>query len=142
MTEIKFFVDGIWIDGDELAEYLETRSKDNLVITKTEGWINNWEPSIEDALEAVEQDEYIDALSFDRDAFIAFLNEDNYYTVNDFEDAYVGSFDDVESFAKNETDGLYDVPGFIEMYIDYEKMGDDFLMSDYFESNGYYFRNV
>ena len=65
-------------------------------------------------------------------------------SVIDAEDAYSGSFDSPEDFAADLLDSTGDlnaIPENLRYYFDYEKFARDLLMTDYFESEGHYFRN-
>lgn len=81
---------------------------------------------------------YIDYLSYNLN------NEDIGSIYNDFEEAYQGEFDSDEDFAQNIAEEL----GYIDRKvtwpytcIDWEWAARD-LMYDYFENNGFYFRNL
>lgn len=59
------------------------------------------------------------------------------------QDCYQGQYDSDEDFAQElleECGYLNDLPSFIECHIDWSGVARD-LMMDYFESDGYYFRN-
>lgn len=64
--------------------------------------------------------------------------------ISDIEEAYCGEFEDWTDFAYEmaESAGYLDqMPPSVRAYFDYEKFGRD-LSYDFFESNGYYFRNL
>lgn len=57
-------------------------------------------------------------------------------------DAFAGKYDSVEDFGYDMMSGCYDIPEYLESYIDYAKYGRDLLLGgDYWSSNEFYFRN-
>ena len=81
------------------------------------------------------------------EAFSAYINNGMDWDIDNFRDAYIGYF---EGFNLNEEFGqhileemgeLEQVPQHLRFYIDAESYGRDLLMSDFFESDGYIFRN-
>ncbi|MDD5049121.1 MAG: antirestriction protein ArdA [Methanoregulaceae archaeon] len=61
------------------------------------------------------------------DAFIAWLNYngDIEYVKSHFDEAYYGSYNDEEDFAREYVEGLYTIPDFIEIHIDWESVAND-----------------
>lgn len=66
-----------------------------------------------------------------------------YATAEDCSEAYQGRYNTDEEFVQqlleDTTEGLKDLPNYI--YIDWGRTAQD-VMYDYFESDGYYFRNL
>ena len=63
--------------------------------------------------------------------------------VSDFEESYQGSWGSRQEFADHLADETitYDLPEIAQLYFDYEKFARDLFMGDYWEANGYVFRN-
>ena len=82
----------------------------------------------------------------DHDAFIVYcenlhITKDFETHVDDFMDAYNGCWDNFLKFAEDLFDQTMDVPDHLAFYIDYEAFARD-LSHDYWEHNGYIFRNI
>lgn len=57
-------------------------------------------------------------------------------------DAFAGIHDSVEDFGYDVMQSCYDIPEYLESYINYEKYGRDLLLGgDYWSSENFYFRN-
>ena len=63
--------------------------------------------------------------------------------ISEFEEAYQGEWGSRQEFADHLADETitYDLPEIAQLYFDYEKFARDLFMGDYWESNGYIFRN-
>jgi antirestriction protein len=82
----------------------------------------------------------------DHDAFIVYcenlhITKDFESQVDDFQDAYQGCYYNFLKFAEDLFDQTMDVPDHLAFYIDYEAFARD-LSHDYWETNGYVFRNI
>jgi len=91
--------------------------------------------------------------SIAEDAFIAFCNAESIsedecdgYVVN-FEDAYLGEYDSDAHFAEqyyemNRPEDIDKVPSELYNAIDWDEVWSSSLRHDYYESRGFYFRNL
>ena len=63
--------------------------------------------------------------------------------VSEFEEAYQGNWGSRQDFADHLADETltYDLPEVAQLYFDYEKFARDLFYGDYWESNGFIFRN-
>jgi antirestriction protein len=63
--------------------------------------------------------------------------------VSEFEDAYQGNWGSRQDFADHLADETitYDLPEISQLYFDYKKFARDLFMGDYWEADGYIFRN-
>lgn len=70
--------------------------------------------------------------------------EDFEHWKEDAEEAFSGSFSNGEEFAEELYNGIYDLsmPGDLYNYLDWERVWDELLSDDYFESQEYYFRRL
>jgi len=81
------------------------------------------------------------------EAFSAYINNGMEWDIDNFRDAYIGHFDGFnvnEEFGQHileEMGELEQVPTHLRYYIDAESYGRDLLMGDFFECEGYIFRN-
>lgn len=74
------------------------------------------------------------------EACCVFLGWQGTWDPQRFDDAYRGEFDDIASFAQTVTEDIEgQLPDWV--VIDWEKTGEG-MMQDYFEEDGYYFRNI
>ena len=75
---------------------------------------------------------------------MAYLENCGSASISDIEDSYYGEWDSDEAFAEDlmeQTGDLDKLPDNLRYYFDYEKYARDLMISDFFESNGHYFRN-
>jgi antirestriction protein len=119
MNTIKELVEN-GFDEDEILDFIEDHGKDNL-----EHYVQFCELSND----------------YDVDALNLYLN--NIGDLDNFAEAYSGHHRSFEAFAEDLFDEMYaqDIPDHIKSYIDYEKFARD-LKYDYWEENGYVFRNL
>lgn len=71
--------------------------------------------------------------------------EDSQETVSEFMDAYLGWWEDEEEFTRDfyEEDGtLMGLPSVIISHIDWQGIWDSDLRHEFYEINGYFFRNI
>ncbi len=96
-----------------------------------------------DFLDLVEKEGY------DREAGEAYLefvysgDQDEYQLLSGFEDSYSGKFDSWEEFAEDLLEAcgdLANLPALIRSHIDWKGIGSE-LSYDYYEQDGYFFRN-
>ena len=92
----------------------------------------------EDIYEIVDHD--------NRELILAYLDNVGLYgsvscLIDEANEAYQGEYENWTEFAEELFPSVYDIPDSLIHYIDWEKVGRD-LSFDYFESNGYYFRNL
>jgi antirestriction protein len=80
----------------------------------------------------------------DFDAFTAFIEMRGSGDISEFEDAFMGEYDNEEDFAEQLLDDLYlhEVPDFLRNYIDYNSFARDVFCGDYYFNNGYVFRSI
>jgi len=52
--------------------------------------------------------------------------------INDFEESFRGKYDSEKDYAKQSIAELYEIPEFLENYIDYKAWARDLFMTDYF----------
>ena len=165
-TSAFFYVDGIptkgaWIDlenvtdWDDIKEQLgahlgvEPESIDEVLCADIEGIARHFYYSTGDCFDLknwLEFKEQLEATHLDVEAVDAYLDNMGTYggvDISDIEDAYYGEFDDFTDFAYHlmeETGDLDQIPESLQCYFDFEAYGRD-LSFDFFESNGYFFRN-
>ena len=160
-----FYIDGTptkgcWIDLDstttweDIAEAIKQKYPgadcDEILCATAEGLADEFLSAYDsfelqafcDWMEAVEAS-YLDA-----EIIAAYCSNNGEWTaegVQAAEDCYCGTFDSDEDFAEDLADqtGVLDsVPEHLRYYFDMSSWAHDLLMSDYFVSEGHYFRNV
>ena len=101
--------------------------------------------------EILEQNRWIhieDDMTGALEAFVS--NNSHYYLwekhedwISDFEEAYQGNWGSRQDFADHLADETitYDLPEIAQIYFDYKKFARDLFMGDYWEADGYIFRN-
>ena len=162
-----FYVDGIptkgcWIDlsevtswediNEQLGAYLDIdpASIDEVLCADIEGIARHFYSSNCDGFSMNAWTDFRDELAnshLDVEVVDAYLKNMGTYggvNISDIEDAYSGEFDSWEDFAIEMVDAcgyLDQMPESIRSYFDYEKFGHD-LSFDYFEMDGYFFRNL
>ena len=147
ITDLKDYVEGVlrfeWLDleeystaekiGSYIESFLAKRSKETKklheewFITDYEEFVDLGEyPDLDEMEQAIElSDEY------GREAVSAYY--DNFNTLDDFEEAYNGEYDDEEDFAYQTAHDIYSEEqlGQLSLYIDWEKYARDLFISDY-----------
>ena len=69
-----------------------------------------------------------------------FSNEDADDLVRDFQNAFLGEYEDEEDFAYEYVEECYELSEFAKTYFDYEKFARDLFMCDYWMDEGFVFR--
>ena len=146
-------LNGIWIDAAQDADAIQTEVSAMLKASpepNAEEWaihdyelggikIGEWE-----SFEKIST--WAAGIAEHGAAYAAWVSNDSDYNaeVSDFEEAYQGEFSSHEVFAMESYDGIYSEKelGPLAMYIDWEAVGRDLVINDYFEINGFYFRNA
>lgn len=125
-------------DADEMREEIDNDPE----ISSTEWTIDESSPeidgvgsmSLEDLCEIAE---IVD--SSNEDAFCAWLNCIGVldYVKNHFDEAYHGEYSNEEDFAREYLTGIYAIPSFIEVHIDWESVARDLgIHHDYVDAPG------
>jgi antirestriction protein len=161
-----FYIDGIptkgtWIDMDDITEWEQVKEQlashfkidadgiDEVLCSDIEGLPRHFYASNCDGFSMndwADFKEQLEATHLDEEIIDAYLDNMGTYggiDVSNIEDSYYGefeSFTDLAYHLMEETGDLDQIPENLRSYFDYEKFGDD-LSFDFFESNGYYFRN-
>ena len=155
-----FYVDGIptkgdWVDlrfitewdeiRDELAKDLgiEADEIDEILCADVDGLARHFYASNCDSFDLDAWVEFRDDLEkshIDAEVADAYLENCGSGSVSDIEDAYTGEYKSWSDFAYDMAENCFSIPEEISHYFDYEKFGND-LSYDYFENNGYFFRN-
>lgn len=160
-----FYIDGIptkgcWVDLDESTSWETIREAiwnaipgavvDEILCADAEGLarhflskfdgfdLDGWQEWIEAAERSHLEPEIIAA-------YCDNLGQWDAGTVADAEENYYGSHNSPADFAAELLDGTGDlasIPEHLSYYFDYEKYANDLLMTDFFESEGHYFRNA
>lgn len=89
--------------------------------------------------------EELETTHLDEDVIMAYFENCGAASLDDVEEAYSGEWDSEEAFAEDLLEQCGDLdrmPDNLRCYFDYEKFARDLMISDYFESNGHYFRNL
>lgn len=101
--------------------------------------------TIEDIVEDVASSNGIDA-----DALMAYARNMGYGVdddwddiVSDFQDAFVGEYEDAQDFCREIMwEMCADIPDWVVSHIDWDSVWECELRHDFFEEDGYYFRNI
>ena len=104
----------------------------------------NGECSLREAAEAVETLEELERQGYDLGAVAAFIGWANYWSVENFQDCYVGEYDTMEEFAEQfalDTGALDDSAAWPHNCIDWEHAARE-LSYDFTLEVGYVFRSV
>ena len=160
-----FYIDGIptkgaWIcmdtitEWDEVKEILQAKFPqaeiDEILCSDIEGLPRHFYASNCDSFAMDEWADFRDQLAnthLDEEVIDAYLENMGSYggvNISNIEDAYYGEFDDFTDLAYHlmeETGDLNQIPESLRYYFDFEAYGRD-LSYDFFESNGYFFRNI
>lgn len=74
--------------------------------------------------------------------YIGYTIADNDATdlINEFQDSYIGEYNDEEDFAYQIVEEDYSLPEFVKTYFDYEKFARDLFIDDYYFDNGFVFK--
>lgn len=159
--QVFFYVDGIptkglWVDvdiysdNDSVIELLAENglcSEDyggDLLVADAEGFARHYADKYTFDFEAfVEAKDIIERESIDLDAAEAYLElrGKNQRDFNNFSDEYRGWWQSEEDFVERQIDDCYEIPDFLQGYINYEKMARDWFISDYDYHEGHVFRN-
>jgi antirestriction protein len=157
-----FYIDGIptkglWIDLDEVNGWEDVEEKlldlfpsaqiDEILCSDIEGiglhfYASNCDSFDMDAW--IEFKEDFKGSYLDIEVMDAYFKNCGVSSVENVEDAYQGEYKDWTDFAYElleQTGDLQELPENLRYYFDYEKFGRD-LSYDYFESEGYFFRNL
>ncbi|WNO06012.1 antirestriction protein ArdA [Rhodoferax mekongensis] len=78
----------------------------------------------------------------DEDAVVAYISMAGSWSKSDFEESYVGAYDNEQSYAEEYCDECMEVPEALQGYIDYEKLARDLFINDVYYSDGYVFRRI
>lgn len=84
----------------------------------------------------------------EKEAFCTWINyightiADNDATdlINEFQDSYIGEYNDEEDFAYQIVEEDYSLPEFVKTYFDYKKFARDLFIDDYYFDNGFVFK--
>jgi antirestriction protein len=160
-----FYIDGIptkgtWVDMDEvttweqveaiLLDLFPTAQIDEILCSDIEGLPRHFYASNCDSFSMTEWADFKEQLAtthLDEETIDAYLDNMGTYggvDIDAIQDSYYGQYDDFTDFAYHlmeETGDLEQIPESLRGYFDYEKFGHD-LSYDFFESNGYFFRNI
>lgn len=161
-----FYIDGIptkglWIDllpvrgWEDIKEALEVQFPeaeiDEILIADFENEIVK--PFITTSCDAFDMDSWVsfaeglETTHLDFEVIAAYCSNFFYPSdcnIDDIEEAYAGQYEDDEAFAYEmlqSTGDLDSIPENLRFYFDYSAFARD-LMMDYFEVDGYYFRNL
>lgn len=158
-----FYIDGIptkgcWVDLMEVRSWEDISSKllelfpnaeiDEILCSDIEGLPKHFYYSGADSFSMSEWVEFLeDWERFDHledEVIEAYFDNCGVSDLEAVSDAYQGSWGSDEDFAYDLLDqcgDLAQMPENLRFYFDYEKFARDLMMSDYFSSNGHYFRN-
>jgi hypothetical protein len=107
-------------DNEELYDFVEAFSVDDLK------YFEDYKSAVDD---------------YNEDAVKAYIEVCGIECVAGFEDAYEGEFDRVEDFVDNFMENMGEsIPSWV--VVDHEATWNCSLRHDYYEENGFYFRNV
>jgi len=162
MTERAFFyIDGIptkgcWVELDTISDmsnvvdtlfqagYVGDAHYDgDILASDTEGYLAEHFVGQGDAFDL---DQFIEArdCNVDDEVIAAYLENGLEFNLANIQEAYVGKFRSQREFVEEyveQTGLLANVPCEVGNYFDFEKYGDD-LMTEMFEVNDHYFRNL
>lgn len=147
-------INGQWIDlttfddADELREYCERLHADEADPEIMVQDYMNFPESLyrESGLPTDEElddiKEYAEMSEDEAEAFDAYCEIYGKKSVDDFRDAYCGYYRHPEDFAEETYRECYEIPEYLECYIDWANIWRDYeLNGDYAENKGYIFRN-
>ena len=90
--------------------------------------------------------EYLGLADEEQAVMLAYYEATDNFDPEEAQEAYVGTFQDGAEFAQTMSEELgyipHDLPSWIAYHIDWQGVWDYYLRHDYFEYNGYYFRNL
>jgi hypothetical protein len=133
--------DNIDLLTEELEEQLDLLTIDDIKITSY-GDLDNHSPNYQD-LETVYAINEAD-IDLDLDIILSYADNTSIDDLSNIEEAYAGQYNSDEDFAEDMADQLGYINNDVSWpytCIDWEQAARE-LMYDYFESNGYYFRNL
>ncbi len=119
---------------------------DELFIADSEGFATYF--SSRECFDFSEWADFLDELEtthLDHEVIMAYFENCGSAAISDIEEAYAGEWENEEAFAEDlleQCGDLDSMPDNLRSYFDYEKFARDLMISDYFESNGHYFRNL
>ena len=126
---------------EELTELIDDVCMYDIKITSY-GDLDNHSSNYQD-LETVYAINYAD-IDLDLDIILSYADNTSIDDLSNIEEAYAGQYNSDEEFAEDMADQLGYINNDVSWpytCIDWEQAASE-LMYDYFESNGYYFRNV
>jgi antirestriction protein len=133
--------DNIDLLTEELEEQLDLLTIDDIKITSY-GDLDNHSPNYQD-LQTVYAINEAD-IDLDLDIILSYADNTSIDDLSNIEEAYAGQYNSGEAFAEDMADQLGYINNDVSWpytCIDWEQAASE-LMYDYFESNGYYFRNL
>jgi antirestriction protein len=160
-----FYIDGIptkgtWVDLDEVTTWEDvahilsakfpSSSFEEILCSDIEGLPRHFYASNCDSFSMTEWADFkeqLDATHLDAeiiDAYLDNMGSSGGVDIDAIQDSYYGQYDDFTDFAHHlmeETGDLDQIPEGLRFYFDFEAYGRD-LSHDFFESNGYFFRNI
>lgn len=157
-----FYIDGIptkglWVDidqitgWDDVSELLSAAFPDSVIdeilCADVEGLAHHFYASNCDSFGMAEWLDFLEekqTCHLDDAVISAYFDNCGVSSLDDVEEAYWGQFDSDDDFATeflSSTGDIESIPEHLRYYFDYSAFARD-LMFDYFESNGYYFRNI
>lgn len=158
-----FYVDGIpskglWVDLLEVRSWDDIKAKlseafpsseiDEILCSDIEGLPKHFYYSGADSFSMSEWVEFLeDWERFDHledEVIEAYFDNCGVSDLEAVSDAYQGSWGSDEDFAQDLLDGtgeLESIPDHLRYYFDLESYARDLMISDFFSSNGHYFRN-
>lgn len=90
--------------------------------------------------------EYLGLSEYDQQVVMSYYEATNVFNPEEAMSAYAGTFADGAEFAESLCEELdyipKDLPSWIATHIDWQAVWDCYLRHDYFEQDGYYFRNM
>ncbi len=130
---------GKWVDADEIHEGIQevlesspTPGAEEWAIHDHEGFgqaVDSEWPDIEELAELSA------AIVEHGEAFRLYAeNCGGSATVDGFEEAYCGEWDSEKDYAENLMDDLYEIPDYLQGYIDYEAFARELFMGDYWSA--------
>jgi antirestriction protein len=155
-----FYIDGIptkgtWVDLQLVTDWADIKAElgkalhidgndiDEILCADVEGLARHFYASNCDSLDLDSWIDFKDDLErshIDAEIADAYLENCGSGSVSDIEDAFTGEYKSWSDFAYDMAENCFSIPEEISAYFDYDKFGHD-LSFDYFESNGYFFRN-
>jgi len=161
-SAVFFYVDGIptkglWFNFDDneltselVAEALSAQyvgcSVDEVLVSDAQGftdYFHSCESFDWDGWETFSEE--LAHTHLDREVVMAYFENCGQTDIDTIEEAYQGSWGSDSEFAEQlleDCGDLNEIPESLRYYFDFEAYARDLMISDFFESNGYYFRNM